>query len=617
MEKHSMTKEDLLSYYKSNSPKDLIALYEGMVDKFYDIEDLKASPNAMFTSEMAPLVTDYAMEACQSAINRVDYGDETQIFESYTGDTDVVREEVLVSDAHQRNIRQILENSMADTRTAAANQFNLNQLTPFDAFLPFTIIRSYLPLIGKDLIPTQTPAQPFIRIKQQYKYIVTKDNKRYLRPDIYNDTSKSQMILDTARGAEITQKWYPEETVSSGEGDITVKGVKYDLPSTLSISGLDILSECGGLAEIGDDLDIDIHVKGIRAKVVDDNGTTHIIEQTGYKAYPDITSISPQRSVSFKVPIVIKDEDGNIIKRVEDRIYGEYNFDTHSFNLVSMYGYVRQVQFGGHMSNKNNMEYFSFTNEYGVEQHPIGEGYNSQVPITKEDMDLYNQTASIDIIATATNEMIEIFTQLEDGSIINKIDRDFVEWRGKGEGDHPFEHFHGKIVFEKEVDVKPDSTRLLRRNEFVQDEIQYALSRFICDMRDVMAAEPFKLVAFAHPNICSLFVGTNVDWKITPGTAAGDGIRSDYKMGVYTAQGDSFRILTSQKIKEEDGVRFLIYPINEQNFLSWKHFKYSMFFSRDYRNPQMQLVPNIKGMSRFYTHSYTPLQAKFYIRNYK
>ena len=88
-------------------------------------------------------------------------------------------------------------------------------------------------------------------------------------------------------------------------------------------------------------------------------------------------------------------------------------------------------------------------------------------------------------------------------------------------------------------------------------------------------------------------------------------------MGVYTANGDSFRLISSQKIKKEDGVRFLIFPVNEQNFLSWKHFKYSMYFDRDHRNLQMQLVPNVMGMSRFYTHAYVPLQANLYIKDWE
>lgn len=621
MSENKMTKEQMLNYYKSNSPKELIHLFEGLKNKLWDLGDICENCNFMFKPEVSAIVNDYVTECYQNAIESVDYGDEKMLVESYESENDVSGTYMPLSQVHENNIHQLLENSAAEVRTANANQFNLNQLTPFDAFLPFTIIRSYLPLVGKDLIPTQTPAQPFIRIKQQYKYIVTKDNKKYLRPDVYSDPVATADILATAKGPEVSQKWYPAgKAGTAGEGnyDYEEDGQYLKAPDEgLKIQSLDLLGESGGVRTVGDDLDIDVCVSGIRAVVKNSTSTEQVVEQTGYNAYPDITAITPQRSVSFKVRIPVKSDAGELEKYVEDMVYGDYDAATDTFNLVSLYGYVRQVQFGGHLSNKNNHEYLSFTHEFGVTQHPIPEGYRSNVPITYEDMQLYNQTASIDIVATAINEMTEIFTQLEDTSIIGKIDDEYKKWNGKGYGEHPFEHMFGPVVFNKTVSVKNDSTRLLKRNQYVQDEIQYAVARFIGDMRDTLQAEPFRVVAFAHPNICSLFVGDNIDWKITPGATGTEGIRTDYKMGVYTANGDSFRVINSMKIKEEDGIRFLIYPVNEQNFLSWKHFKYSMYFDRDHRNPQMDLVPNVMGLSRFYTHSYTPLQAKLIIKDYK
>ena len=619
MSDNKMTKEQMLSYYKSNSPKELIAAFEGLSNKLWDLGDIRENAAIMFKSEVAPIVNDFVIENYRTAMESVDYGDETMLVENFDDANDVSGTIMKLSQVHENNMRQLLENSAAEVRVANANQFNLNQLTPFDAFLPFTIIRSYLPLIGKDLIPTQTPTQPFIRIKQQYKYIVTKDNKKYLRPDVYANAKESADILATAKGPEVTDAWFPAatEVAEGGTADYEIDGVGYTCPETLKIQAFDLLGESGGVTAVGDDLDIDVCVKAIRAIVTNAAGEQQVLEQDGYNAYPDITSITPQRSVSFKVKLPVTDAEGNLEQIVEDMVYGDYNAATHSFNLVSLYGYVRQVQFGGHLSNKNNYEYLSFTHEFGVTQHPIPEGYRSNVPITYEDMQLYNQTASIDIVATAINEMTEIFTQLEDSSIINKIDVDYQKWTGKDVGKHPFEHMRGPVVFNKTVSVKHDSTRLLKRNEVVQDEIQYAVARFIGEMRNTLFAEPFRVVAFAHPNICSLFVGNNVDWKVTPGSAGTDGIRVDYKMGIYTANSDSFRILSSMKIKESDGIRFLIYPVNEQNFLSWKHFKFSMYFDRDHRNPQMDLVPNVMGISRFYTHSYTPLQAKLFIEDYQ
>lgn len=610
-----LNKEQLLKKFHDESPKELIQLFEGLQQKLGDLGDIRETPSLMWKPEIAPIVSNYVMEAMATNIDSVDYGNETQLMESYD---DAVGDVMMsVNDAHKANLQQLLENSTVEMRSAAAaNQFNLNQLTPFDAFLPFVIVRSYLPLIGKDLMPTQTPPQPFVRIKQQYKYIVTSDGNRYLRPDVFMDGDATAKILASAKGPRVTEKWYPAATEVDSDEDFTEDEKKYKLPTEFKLTGVDILTESGGLAQVGDKLDLDVCVDGIRALVTASDGTKTIVTQTGYKAYPDVTSITPKRSVSFDVKIPVKDAEGKVEKYVYDRLFGDYDASTSTMALTSMYGYVRQVQFDGHLSNSTNKEFLSFTNEYGVEQHPIPEGYKSNVPITIEDMQLYNETASIDITATAVNEMTEIFTNLEDNEILNKVNAEKARWDGVKADALPFQHMFGPVVIKNEVNVKYENVGMLKRYEVVQDKINYAMRALIADIRNTLVAEPFRLVAFTHPNIAALFVGDNVDWKVTPGMQGIDGIRSDYRMGIYTSNGDSFKIISSQKVPEADGLRFLIYPINEQNFLSWKHFKYSTFFSRDYSSPVIQGVPNVLGYDRFYTHSYTPLQAQLLIKEY-
>lgn len=622
----SMSREQTLAYRKEHAPHALVEEFESLQTMLEGVGiNLKKNSALMFDTGVADMVVNTAMQVMDSALESIGYDEtETQAMEAFdVSDEKVgtVFRQVSLPDAHRENVQQLLENSMTEARSVA-NTFNLNQLTPFDGFLPFTIIRSYLPLIGKDIMPTQTPPMPFVRIKQEYKYIVTTTGERYLRPDIYNDIENGMKIINSAKGRRVTEEWYPLGTEIAEDDadttpDITTEdGKKYTLPDKCNIENLDILAESGGLLNVGDDLDINICVNGIRAIVTNAAGESMVVEQTGFEAYPDLTSISPQRSISFTVKLPVKNSAGEIESYVYDKVYGDYNAYTKTINLVSLRGYVRQVQFDGNLSNKNNTEYLSFTSEFGVTQHPIPEGINSNVPITQEDLQLYNETQSTELVAYSINEMNEIFTNLEDIEIIGKINKEYDRWEGVE--DHNFEHMKGKVVFTDTVDVSGTGRTIgLKRNEYVQDEINYKLGAFIATMRDTLANEPFRLVALAHPNIARLFVGNNIDWKITPGTQGIDGIRSDYRMGIYTSNGDSFKLVSSQKFLEEDGIRFLIFPVNEQNFLSWKHFKHSMFFSKDYRHPQMQLVPNVRGMSRFYTHSYTPLQAKLFIKNYK
>ena len=87
-------------------------------------------------------------------------------------------------------------------------------------------------------------------------------------------------------------------------------------------------------------------------------------------------------------------------------------------------------------------------------------------------------------------------------------------------------------------------------------------------------------------------------------------------MGIYTSAGQALRLVSSLKFAREDGVRFIVLPVNEENFLSWKHFKYSMYFDRDHRIAEMLQVPNVLAISRFYTHPYIPRQGKLKIVDY-
>ena len=70
------------------------------------------------------------------------------------------------------------------------------------------------------------------------------------------------------------------------------------------------------------------------------------------------------------------------------------------------------------------------------------------------------------------------------------------------------------------------------------------------------------------------------------------------------------------KFKEEDGVRGLGFPINEQNFLSWKHFKRALYFDRDHRIQQMSNNPNIMCVATFHTHVYVPPSFQLIIKDY-
>lgn len=615
-----MANIELLRLHEDSAPAELVASMESLCAALDNLVDVRKNPSALFENDVLPFVISQVMEPVSEGIKAFDPGDGLNVIMEGVDETDPGKTTPMtVTEAHIHNLQTLMENSGAEYRKA--NERNMNEITPLDAFLPFTIIRSYLPLVTKDIIPTVVPKVPFVRIKEKFKYIVTKDNDSYLRPDVYNDPKAINDILKSATGREITDAWFPagtEVTEDSAPYDYTENGKKYKVPTDGVRVSVDLLAESGGILEIGDALDIDIHVEGARGVVTNAAGETRVVEALHLEAYPDITSYSPQRSINAVVKYAVKDSSGNTEKIVEDRIQGQYNHRTSTMEVMSFGGITKQVKFGGHLSNKNNTEYISYRNEFQSYDHPIREGFNMNVPLTLEDDQLYRETSSISILADVVNEATEIFTNSEDGSTLYKFNQEFDNWNGVSGKEHPFVHFqNGPVVIDKEVDVAYSNGQLLKRNQFVQDQIQYALSRLVSDVRTTCANDPFKIVLYCHPNIASLFVGDNVDWKIAPGMNIAEGIRSDYNMGVITANGDTMRIVSSMKFQESDGIRGIVLPVNETNFLSWKQFKYSMIFSKDYRSPQMPNNPNVRALARFQTQSYVPLQIRLKIKNYK
>lgn len=586
--------EKLLKRHQAKAPRELVQAYEQVRESLMDYADIQdeREVHKMFNSNVYGVVVNKVMESIDPVIEGLDYGDET----AYICNENDDMVSMSVNELHKHNIRQLLENSGVEYRQNV-NPHNLNGLTPFDGFVPHVIVRSYMPLVAKDLIPFETPTQPFIRIRHDRKYVVTKTGERYRRPDIYFDYEKADEILNSARGKEVTKDWFPK-TETRSETPVPVKLTEFDL-----------LQASGGNRQIGDALDLDVCIERVKIVVGEEEVEVRV------KAYPDMTSIAPQRSVSVKIgPLKVGETT------VTDRLYGEYDAARSTFNLTSLNGHITHVQFGGHLSNKNNTEYISYTSDSEVDQHPIAEGYTGNVPITIPDMQLYRQCASIDIIANAVNEITEMMTQFEDNHVLAKLQKEFKFYKEEQEAGRipSFANFEDRpVVFVKEVDVAHDPSRLLKRYEIIQDQVNYALGRLVADVRDTMKAEPFKIKLFAHPNVASLFVGQNIDWKISEGTSVAEGVRSDYNRGIYTSDGNTFTIVTSQKYPESMGIRFVILPVNEQNFLSWKHYKASIIFDNNHRISEMQNVPAVHGYAKFQTQDYVPLQGQLTIKNYK
>lgn len=626
-----ISKRQLQNSVSTPATRELVSVYENLAQRLSNLVDIKRNPLDIYDPDIRDLVVETMMESIDSSVyGAFDTGNETgeRIYmEGLTEEEDEPLTEMSVSEAHQHNLRALIENSLQDGATQMqitpnVNNRNINELTPLDAFVPMTIVRSYLPLCGKELIPYVVPKMDFIRFKEVKKWIVTKDGNKYRRPDVYNDMDAVQNIIASGKGRKVTNEWFPkgeEATGATEAGDgqyVDNEGVVRTIPDILRLENFDLLVESGGNRNIGDALSHDVYIDGARGVVTASDGKNYAVECIGVNGYYDVTSYTPQRSIQFDVTYTVHFENGSPDETFTDRILGTYDAENASFEVASLRGITRQVMFGGNLSNKNNNEYISFSTSFSTYQHTIGEGMRSNFPISYEDVKLYRDTTNIDIIANAVTEMTEIFIQLEDSSIIGFFDTCYKA--KKDQINHGGLRFTDSVVtWESEIDLTYAAGNYFKVNESNQDRLQYALSTMISDISDVTGNEDFRAVLACHPNVARLMVGDNYSWSIKRGQAVSTSIRTDYNMGVFTAQGDSVKLVSTKKIKEDTGIHVLVYPVNEENYQTWKHFKRGLYFDRNHHVKEMPNNPNIMGVAMFEPHAYIPFQTRLIPKNYK
>jgi hypothetical protein len=89
-------------------------------------------------------------------------------------------------------------------------------------------------------------------------------------------------------------------------------------------------------------------------------------------------------------------------------------------------------------------------------------------------------------------------------------------------------------------------------------------------------------------------------------------MKINYNFGVYTTAQDRVHVITSQYMKPDDGLKFVLIPLTTE-LITFKHYKYNVIIDRNYRNPLYALTPNILCTHRTLTFEVLPVQGKMTI----
>lgn len=472
-----------------------------------------------------------------------------------------------------QKLEQLFENTCLELVKESA----IGQLAPIVGISLPILKKNYIEGHSKDIVMTEVPTKPIVKIAFERKFLKDKAGKKYYIPEIfYNDEYKN--VVDSTKGKKIVDTWF-------------------DIPA----QDIPIMTLSGGSLEMRDSLAYDFCVAAVKAEVEVEGGeggtTTELVEIGGLNIQPDYGS-----NRAFSAKIKIADGVYDIITGVVDTYAGTVS--------VSCTGSkIKKVQFGGHLSNENNYETVELDREREVREWKIPDGQRINTGLTVEKIKDYKALFDLDITTEIIADMSTVLTQFEDSSILDFLDTSLNKWKGKK--DLPFGYSEG-FVESFEFSCTPPSNVFVTTSTYISTELKYNLNRLIDELKTKLKTPDIMFVVYGHPNHISL-IQDDVKWVIDEDTKVG-GIQLDYSFGVMTSNKNRIHVISSMKVAREKGIRIVAYPLSKE-VITFKHYKYSMNIENIYRNPITPLIPNVMGTSRYLTTEVLPVQGEFKLTN--
>lgn len=463
---------------------------------------------------------------------------------------------------------QLFENTKDEIIT---ENYGVGQMSPIVGYTLPILKKNYIECHGKDIVMTEVPSKPVIKIAFERKFLKDKAGKKYYIPEIFYDESYKE-VSEKAKGKKVSDKWYPET-------------------GNLPMQDLAIMNESGGTLETRDQLAHDFCIQAIKMEV---DGKEVI--KNGLDIKPDYSS---NNNITYRCKHV--KESGDVVEEV---LTGTVDYYHGTITVATSGSLIKQVQFGGHLSNQNNNETIELDRERETVTWHIGEGERINTALTIEKIKDMKALLGIDVTPEAIADMSSTLTQFEDAHIMSYLKNSLDIWKDKT--DLPF-GYTGGFVETATFNCVPGSTLAVTQSEYIESELKFRFNRLLSELKDKLKTTDLMFVVYGHPTIIELF-NASVDWKFDEGSKVG-GLVLDYKFGVVTESGTRIHVVSSLKVPKEAGIRIVAYPTTDEQ-LTFKHFKYSFNIENMYRNPLTPLTPNIMGTHRYLTESLLPVQGQ-------
>lgn len=491
--------------------------------------------------------------------------------------SDVLESSLLHQDKTLEVLPQKLEQLFENTREEILLESYDGNLQPIVGYSLPILKKSFLKSVGKDILQTEVPQQPVIKVAFERQFIKNREGEKFYIPEIFYDDSYKE-VMEEAHGNKIPTDWYPKE----GSGPVR-------------INELDLLAEAGGSMRRRDTISPNFHIDAVKMDV------------EGKEIIVDNIQIRPERSMKggFSAEVVGLTEEG---EQVSDTLSGRLDLYSGLLSVSCSAGLITHVRFNGRLSNQNNtntveidMERESFTWE-------IPHGAHVNTGLTVENLKDQKALNNIDVAARAMSDMATVFNQYEDSEQIDYIIKGFDRWHGRSNLPLGFKNGFTELYT---FDAIAPATTMLPDSEWVHD-IKFRLNRQMDALKEKLKTEELTFVITANPAHIALFTDT-INWVFNKSNDIG-GVGMEYSYGIMNNSQSSARVVSTMKIPREAGIHILAYPTSGDN-ITRKHYKYSQAIRNDYRNPFADNTPNIMAESRFLTTEVTPIHGRMDIQN--
>lgn len=481
-------------------------------------------------------------------------------------------------------VEQLLDNTL----NSIATESIMTGYAPIVAYNPFFLKKQWIDCVFKDVLMTEIPKTPVINIGFERRYAKDSEGNEYPLPEALYDDEITKKLLDEATGLNIKEE-----------------PIAIDLLKNLSL--IDPTYIPGVIA--GDHtVELTPGLSVVAATVKDSAGTDHKV------AMNMTVDITTHNFVNGKVEYkVIDDTTGDVTETISDELIGRVDFKKGAVSLMSTTGAVTHVVLRGKTANRFNQRSLSVERRVEHIQKVMPEsGPRLNTAVTIEDAADALALQNIDIIADNINVMGATLANFEDAEINMFLKQSF---QAQKDGLANFVKYNELVdnimITESEFDTLAFDTFAGRLTDWMKDSREW-FERTIAQLKTKLRSTNVMIVAVAHPNLIR-FLQDGINWVFSDDTQI-SGVKLSYQFGIYTSAQDRVHVVTTMRMNEDDGIRFLVIPLTNE-LITYKHYKYNVMIDRNYRNPVYQLTPNILATQRTLTFEILPVQGVMKIKN--